>query len=223
MLRMFLFVFVSLSIQVDSLAQTYSLQELRAFYNNKQYSRVLNYVDYYVDRDNSDAMILKGDCIRGKANEDFNKVNSECGGDLFNTNPAAFVQQLMNSSTSQMQLNQLKIQEARREQIKADLKAVDLYIKASELGNEQADRRIELMAVLYPQIENPNHHASAPRYGIEQEKCSYCNGTGISPVANSVPAYGSTAQHWCDVCQKKVSASHGSHPKCPSCNGKGYR
>lgn len=223
MLRIFILVLVSLSVQIDSIAQIYSLRELRNFYNNKQYNRVLNYVDYYVDKNNSDAMILKGDCIRAKANEDFKKVNDECGGDLFNTNPAAFVQQLMNSSSSQMQLNQLKLQEARSQLTKPDLKAVDLYIRASELGNEQADRRLELMAALYPQIEVPSHQVSAPRYEIDQEKCSYCNGTGISPSANSVPGYGSSAEHWCDVCQKMVSASHGSHPRCPACNGKGYR
>ncbi|HML85428.1 MAG TPA: hypothetical protein PKE52_09725 [Bacteroidales bacterium] len=224
MLRIFLLVLASFSIYFDSIAQVYSLQELRSFYNDKQYNRALNYVDYYVAKNNSDAMILKGDCIRAKANEDFKKVNDECGGDLFNTNPAAFVQQIMNSSSSQMQLNQLKLQEARSQLTKADLKAVDLYIRASELGNEQADRRLELMAVLYPQIEVPSHQHSTPsNLPNGRERCSYCNGTGISPSANSVPGYGSSAEHWCDVCQKMVSASHGSHPRCPSCNGKGYR
>jgi len=106
----------------------------------------------------------------------------------------------------------------------ADFKAVDLYIRASELGNEQADRRLRLMSAMYPQIEVPDYQSSnVATSSSNRVKCSYCNGTGISPVANSVPANGSTAQHWCDVCQKMVSATHGSHPKCPSCNGKGYR
>lgn len=57
----------------------------------------------------------------------------------------------------------------------------------------------------------------------QKKTCTFCNGTGVSPIATSVASYGSTATHWCDVCKKEVSASHGTHLKCPSCGGKGYK
>jgi hypothetical protein len=54
-----------------------------------------------------------------------------------------------------------------------------------------------------------------------EETCSNCNGTGVNPSATSVAGFG--GYHWCDVCKKEVSDSHGYHGQCPSCNGKGYR
>jgi len=55
-----------------------------------------------------------------------------------------------------------------------------------------------------------------------RETCSFCHGTKISPIATSVAAFGNIDEHWCPVCQKMVSASHGAHLSCPSCQGKGY-
>ena len=57
---------------------------------------------------------------------------------------------------------------------------------------------------------------------LKKISCSYCLGTGINPIASSVPAYGNTGEKWCEVCNKYVTYSHGGHTKCPSCNGKGY-
>lgn len=56
---------------------------------------------------------------------------------------------------------------------------------------------------------------------IKKETCSFCKGTGISPVAKSVASY-TDGQHWCEYCKKTVSDSHGYHDQCPSCKGKGY-
>lgn len=60
------------------------------------------------------------------------------------------------------------------------------------------------------------------KYRMEKSNCSYCNGTGINPVAKSVASFGSLSQHWCDYCKKEVSDSHGYHDQCPKCNGKGF-
>jgi hypothetical protein len=57
---------------------------------------------------------------------------------------------------------------------------------------------------------------------MEQITCSYCHGTGKNPSWHSGTCFGQESYHWCDVCQKQVSCSHGAHGKCPSCNGKGY-
>lgn len=52
---------------------------------------------------------------------------------------------------------------------------------------------------------------------LKQKKCSFCNGTGVSPSPSSIPAFGNTEQHRCNDCGKMVSATHGPHPKCPYC------
>jgi len=57
---------------------------------------------------------------------------------------------------------------------------------------------------------------------MREEKCSFCQGTGISPINKSIAGYGSFEKHWCDVCKDWVTASHGYHPSCPNCRGKGY-
>ena len=57
---------------------------------------------------------------------------------------------------------------------------------------------------------------------LKQVPCTSCGGTGISRTATSVPGFGSTELHWCDVCKREVSASHGAHLQCPICSGKGY-
>jgi hypothetical protein len=54
-----------------------------------------------------------------------------------------------------------------------------------------------------------------------EEKCTYCNGTGVDPVPHSIAAYGDTSQHYCEYCHMTVSASHGVHLACKLCNGKG--
>ncbi|MDR3217428.1 MAG: hypothetical protein LBU22_00355, partial [Dysgonamonadaceae bacterium] len=65
----------------------------------------------------------------------------------------------------------------------------------------------------------PNATSSGSR--TTQETCSHCNGTGVNPVATSSTSFGGS--HYCNVCKKEVSDSHGYHGSCPSCNGKGYR
>jgi hypothetical protein len=66
----------------------------------------------------------------------------------------------------------------------------------------------------------PFSNSSAPV--LKRKPCSFCNGTGISPIASPVAAYGSTEQHYCPTCRTMVSAEHGVHLTCPSCQGKGY-
>ncbi|MEG1955494.1 MAG: hypothetical protein RR066_05535 [Mucinivorans sp.] len=57
----------------------------------------------------------------------------------------------------------------------------------------------------------------------KSKTCSFCSGTGVSPIAATAPSFGTDNQKWCDVCKKWVSLSHGAHPRCPSCKGKGYK
>ena len=57
---------------------------------------------------------------------------------------------------------------------------------------------------------------------VAQETCSYCQGTGINPVATSAPSFSGSGEKYCDHCKAVVSSSHGYHGTCPSCRGKGY-
>ncbi|MDR3245621.1 MAG: hypothetical protein LBT50_04240 [Prevotellaceae bacterium] len=88
---------------------------------------------------------------------------------------------------------------------------------------QAADNKQTIYNILNPNtVPNTVPNYSAPGTTSYQVKCSYCNGTGISPVATSVATYGNTDMHWCDVCKKSVSAGHGYHGSCSSCSGKGY-
>ena len=57
---------------------------------------------------------------------------------------------------------------------------------------------------------------------VAKETCSYCQGTGISPVATSSPSFAGSGEKYCEHCKQVVSSSHGYHGTCPSCRGKGY-
>jgi hypothetical protein len=76
----------------------------------------------------------------------------------------------------------------------------------------------------------PTHNFSSAPYNSggsstrekRREACSCCNGTGISSIATPVPGYGSSEQHWCDICRCMVGAGHGAHLSCRCCRGIGY-
>lgn len=55
-----------------------------------------------------------------------------------------------------------------------------------------------------------------------EETCSFCHGSGDSPVKEYAPNYTGEqpAQKYCSVC--KAYADPHYHKKCPSCGGKGY-
>lgn len=63
---------------------------------------------------------------------------------------------------------------------------------------------------------------ASPSANYVQEPCSFCNGTGDSPIREYAPDYtgGHMEQKYCPIC--KAYADPHYHKKCPSCGGKGY-
>ena len=68
---------------------------------------------------------------------------------------------------------------------------------------------------------NTNNNSNSNIMKLVSEKCSFCKGTGISPVPTAVPSYGITDLYYCEYCKQNVTASHGAHLSCPRCNGIG--
>ncbi len=51
--------------------------------------------------------------------------------------------------------------------------------------------------------------------------CSFCHGTGVSPIKKSVTSYGNSSSVYCAECGSYSSPHY--HESCPSCGGRGYR
>lgn len=67
--------------------------------------------------------------------------------------------------------------------------------------------------------KNNNNYNSGSSSSSRSRKCSFCGGTGVSPIKKNVANY-TDSKYYCDVCNE-YSYSH-YHESCPSCNGTGY-
>lgn len=228
--KSFLILFISILLCIDNVsAQYYTIEELSEMYKKGQCDRAIPYLQEYVEANNAEAMVLLGDCIRQKASDNLKKVNKETGADLALDNPYAFANKMLNSSAAERSRDQALQSQAMTAVNNADLQALHLYLAASRLGNVNADNRLRMLSMIYPGTTSSTGGYSGTNNNAQNSsssqsgKCGFCNGTGVNPTATSVPAYGSTSQHWCEVCKTNVSASHGAHLSCPSCGGKGYK
>lgn len=104
------------------------------------------------------------------------------------------------------------------------MRGISLSLALSNTVNSVSSVFLNSKNIQYSNLDNVNdNQENGSTIGLQKEICSFCKGTGVSPTSKSVASFGSTSDVWCDVCHKWVSAGHGYHDKCPSCNGKGYR
>jgi hypothetical protein len=87
------------------------------------------------------------------------------------------------------------------------------------MGEEVSSRTAKCREIT-PDYLTPNYVTHS--YSTPQRVCSFCNGTGISPIPGTGTCFGIESEHYCEICHKMVPCSHGAHGRCPSCNGKGY-
>lgn len=74
-----------------------------------------------------------------------------------------------------------------------------------------------------PNIDiNPSQNSNSGGVQYYQETCTFCKGTGVSPLCNWPPEYTSEVStlYYCEHC--KATKKFHTHGSCPSCQGKGY-
>lgn len=219
--------FISLSLQLSGV--TLQDREVWVAWKSKTYKQVVKYANEYEGYSDARTLTYVADClyndaidIEATANSNYqatiNSLNNivMLGGFADYTLPNSIFQQEITNATSQKLL------------------AIHYYTQASMGGSDLALKRLQFLgrtssssvsnygSAPINSISNSNGTNRPSQQVLYKRKCTHCNGTGVSPTTKSVATYGNTDQHWCDVCHSMVSASHGYHPKCPVCNGRGY-
>lgn len=79
--------------------------------------------------------------------------------------------------------------------------------------------RIKAITIIAQNMMRNSHSSynSTAQKGQHQESCSFCHGTGFSPVKKSVASYESRySDHKCEICG---DWTYHYHERCPSCGG----
>ena len=197
-----------------------SSTDLKRLFEAEKYENAISHLEVIEYSDNSESLIIIGDCLMAVASVDANNALNN-----YNTlmsNSVKFAAMGVYDNTS---LYTAMYYESLRRVTEKRIKALSLYEKAYKLGNEKACVRINQMQNNKVNINNQpsiyNNITTTPV--INQHKtrtCSVCNGSGH--VHGTVAVYSSMTEKWCDGCQRMVPASHCHNCKtCPACNGRG--
>ena len=212
-------------------------EELRNLYKKGEYEKAISYIEQFENSKDGIALIILGDCCWQKSfiNEK-QAINSR--NQMMINQSMAMSQGLYLDNSFGLALQQ-KI-EQRTVQLK--LQAVDLYSKASQLGNDVGTQRIALLNSTFgnntTSINIPsnvgyssNSTPTSSFSGSAQRQCGYCNGTGKCPYCNSAGQSKACVQNqfgahctdsYCIAKNHKCKHCDGTHI-CSSCKGNGYK
>lgn len=200
---------------------TITTDELKTLYSNGEYKKALSYTEYFINKKNTTALIILGDCCWKESNKNEQEANQIYYQSQM-TQSMAISQGLYFDNSFGIML----YQQAQQQILQLRLQAIDMYSKASQLGNNAGNQRI---AALNSILGNNTGAANTSSYGNSsnpqyqtKQTCGYCNGTGR--VDGTVATYGYAGTKWCDFCKRDVPTSHCCQCKtCPSCGGTGSR
>lgn len=153
-MRKIILFLLNMSYAFIIIAQNHSMSEISNLCINGQYEQAIPDLRIYVEKGNSDAMVLLADCIRQNAKNNYNIALKNSGSDLFTTDPYAYAMKLMNMSPYEIQTLQNQLNIAQNAIHNADIEAMNLYVAASNLGNTTADNRIKMLSVIYSKTSN---------------------------------------------------------------------
>lgn len=120
-----------------------STKTLLGFYNNKAYDKVISYASEIEKSNNDTILTVLGDCYWEKAANDEEAAKRLYYQTLYQQQMAA-LQGLQSDVSTPYMIYQLRIQNV----LQLRLKAVEVYSKASSLGNKKATQRLAWMSAM---------------------------------------------------------------------------
>ncbi|MDD2962179.1 MAG: hypothetical protein PHR45_08910 [Muribaculaceae bacterium] len=196
--------------------------DIESMYRACNYSGVVKNADAFVNSDDVDVLLMIGGSYMNVATAMKTEATNAYNSAMMQYNMIMAMGGFADCSMSLI-LYQSQMQTV----LNYTIKGGNFLTRAAGLGSTKALSLLSFYGLLNGSSPNSNAPSYSGGYNsnnsrLHRERCSFCNGTGVSPIANDVVAYGSTSRHWCDDCHKMVSATHGAHLRCPSCQGKGY-
>ena len=224
--KLILILFISIVCGQKIMAQSteqITRSELQNLYDNGDYKKAISFIDQFLNKKDDIALIILGDCCLKESSNREEQVNKMYYQSQM-TQSMAIAQGLYFDNSMAIMF----YQQAQQEILQLRLKAVNLYSKASSLGNKTGNQRMALINSLYGNNSGASNSSSYGGSSNSQyqtktkQKCGYCSGTGR--IESTVATYGYGGTKWCDFCKRDVLTSHCCQCKiCPSCGGKGYR
>jgi hypothetical protein len=206
----YLVVALCFSMNQMAIAQSNSAittDELKALYDNGEYKKAQSYAEDFINKKNATALIILGDCFweDSKANEE--QINK-----IYQQSSISHIMAMSQGIYYDNSFSDMIYQQAQQEIIRQRLKAIDLYSKAAQLGNNTGNRR---MVSINTSLGN-NTNSNTAGYNNSG------SGSGGN-TNNNVVCYTCHGMRACKVCKGSgVTSMYGqSSSQCTACNGTG--